>query len=76
MAIAITHDIARMHIVRRLFQDYDVHVEEVYLIAPGQYMYRASFKNGVKFESDTPHELVDQVRTYAEATKNLTGVSP
>lgn len=65
-----------MHVVKQLFLDYDVYVEEVYLIAPGQYMYRASFKNGVKFESDTPLELVDQVRTYAEATKNLTGVYP
>ncbi len=76
MAIAITHDIARMHIVRQLFREYGVRVDEVYLVGPGQYLYRATFKNGVKFESDTPHELADQVRTYAEATKNLTGVYP
>lgn len=77
MAIsAQMYDAARMQVVRQLFRDYDVYVESLYLMAPGQYMYRATFKNGVKFESDTPHELVDQVRTYAEATKNLTGVYP
>lgn len=74
MAISLKPD--QMFLLRQLFRDYNVYVEEVYLIAPGQYMYRASFKNGVKFESDTPHELVDQVRTYAEATKKLTGVYP
>lgn len=76
MSITLTHDRARMQIIRQLFRDYDVYVEEVLLIAPGQYLYRAAFKNGVKFESDTPHELANQVRTYAEATKKLTGVYP
>lgn len=75
-AMAMSFDQARMHVVRDLFRDYDVYVESLYLMAPGQYMYRARFKNGVTFESDTPHELAEQVRTYAEATKNLTGEYP
>lgn len=74
--MAISFDQARMQVVRELFREYGVYVEEVYLISPGQYMYRATFKNGVKFESDIPHELVEEVRTYAEATKKLTGVYP
>ena len=65
-----------MHVVKQLFRDYDVYVESLYFVSAGRYMYRAAFKNGAKFESDTPHELVDQVRTYAEATKKLTGVYP
>ena len=74
--MALTWDQARMHVVKQLFRDYDVYVESLYLISAGQYMYRATFKNGVKFESDIPHELVEEVRTYAEATKKLTGVYP
>lgn len=74
--MAISFDQARMQVVRELFRECDVYVESLYLVAPGQCMYRATFKNGVKFESDIPHELVDQVRTYAEATKKLTGVYP
>lgn len=75
--MAISVDQARMQVIRQLFRDYNVYVEEVYLINAGQYLYRAMFKsNGVKFESDTPLELANQVRTYAEATKKLTGAYP
>lgn len=75
MAISFKPD--QMFLLRQLFRDYNVYVEETYLPRLGRSHYQAMFKsNGVKFESDTPLGMANQVRTYAEATKNLTGVYP
>lgn len=64
-------------LLRQLFRDYNVYVEETYLPHLGRSHYRAMFKsNGVKFESDTPLGLANQVRAYAEATKKLIGAYP